>query len=124
MIDLIYKSGPFGDETSNYNVNTDAKTVGEFIDMVLSERGNEWGEFCIRREDDPFDGSICVCDYSHGKIRRKAKDWDAYRNAKIKSIFANGGWSLMGYDITVEDHESLPEQDRKEFQYVYFGQQK
>lgn len=43
MINLIYQSGPFGDETSNYDVKTDAKTVGEFIDMVLSERNFEWG---------------------------------------------------------------------------------
>ena len=121
MINLIYESGPFGDQTYNYDVNTDAKTVGEFIDMVLSERVDEWGQFCIRKEENPFDGSICVCDYSNGKVGRKAKDLDAYRNAKIKSIFANGGWSAMGYDITVEDYESLPQQDRAEFRQVYFG---
>lgn len=124
MINLICQSGPFGDETSNYDVKTNAKTVGEFIDMVLSERNSEWGEVCIRREDSYFDGSICVCNYSNGKVNRKAKNLDAYRNAKIKNIFANGGWSCMRYDITVEDYESLPEQDRREFQYVYFGWQR
>ena len=121
MINLIYQSGTFGDETSNYDVKTNAKTVGEFIDMALSERNSEWGEVCIRREESYYDGSICVCDYSHGEIRRKATEWEAYRSAKIKTIFANGGWSCMRYDITVEDYESLPQQDRAEFRRVYFG---
>ena len=41
-----------------------------------------------------------------------------------ENVLAQSILLAIGYDITVEDYESLPEQDRREFQYVYFGWQR
>lgn len=120
MIDLVYKSGPFGDETSYYNVRTDAAFVVQFIEQVLKERGNEWGEICLAKEGSHAH-DICVCEYRYGKITRRATEYDSYGVAKIKSISANGGWSAMSYEIQVENYDELPKQSREEFQQVYFG---
>lgn len=119
MIKLNYESGPFGDETSNYSVDTDAVYVVQFIEQVLKERSDEWGEILIRSNDNPED--ICVCSYKRGAIEHRASNYDTYGTAKIKSIFANGGWSKMSYNIKVEDFDSLPKQDKNEFQLIYFG---
>lgn len=119
MIKLNYEKGPFGDETSNYNVTTDALYVAEFIEQVLKERSGEWGEILIRSNDNHED--ICVCSYKRGVIERRASNYNIYGTAKIKSIFANGGWSKMSYDVKVEDSDSLPKQDKEEFQIVYWG---
>ena len=119
MIKLNIEGGPFGDCTSNYNVETDAKDVAGFVEAVVKEMPDEWGEICIR--SDNHIGDICVCSYKRGTIERKASAYNVYGAARIKSIFANGGWGLMSYDITVDDFEALPEQDRKEFQIVYWG---
>lgn len=120
MVKLIYKSGPFGDCTSNYDIQTDATTVAEFIEQVLKERSGEHGQFCIHQEGKRWPNK-CVCSYDMGAIKRKATDFDAFVEARIKSISANGGWSAMGYDIAVEDFDSLPEQSRKDFEITYWG---
>lgn len=120
MIELEYKNGPFGDETSYYNVKTDAKYVVQFIEQVLKERGNEWGEILLAKEGS-HDHDICVCEYRYGKITRRAAEYDSYGVAKIKSISANGGWSAMSYEIQVENYDELHKQGRDEFLRVYFG---
>lgn len=120
MVKLNHESGPFGDETSNYNVETDANNVSEFIKEVVKENPYEWGEFCIRADNNE-DRDVCVCAYEKGEIIRKALNYDAYGNANVKSILANGGWGKMSYDIDIEDFASLPKQDKNEFQLIYFG---
>lgn len=120
MIKLNNAGGPYGDGTTSYNVETDVANVGAFIQEVLKEYPQDWGHFRIRTNNtDKRD--ICVCSYSYGKIERKASNYDTYGTAKIKSIFANGGWSAMNYDITVEDFDTLPEQEKEEFQITYWG---
>jgi len=119
-IERKYDSGPFGDETTNYLVGTSAKIVGDFIKLVLDNFKNEWGEVCIRQNRAPFD-KMCVCAYNRGKIIRKADNYEAYANARIRSIRANGGWGSMGYDIEIDDFDSLPKQTSENFQMVYFG---
>jgi hypothetical protein len=120
MFKLIFENGPFGDCTSNYTVNTDATCLANFIDEMLKERNNEWGEICIR-SNNSFTDDICVCSYNNGKIERKASKYDIYGATKIKNISANGGWSNMSYDVKVEDFDALPKQNRGEFQMVYWG---
>ena len=120
MIKLNFAGGPFGDETSNYHVKTDATYVVQFIEQVLKERSNEWGEICISNTG-VSNHEICVCEYRYGKITRRATEYDSYGAAKIKSISSNGGWSLMSYDIQVENYDELPKQSREEFLQVYFG---
>lgn len=119
MIKLNYERGPFGDETSNYSVETDAINVAQFIEQVLKEKTGEWGEILISSND--CSENMCVCSYKKGTIERRASNYDTYGTAKIKSILANGGWTKMRYEINVEDFDSLPKQDREEFQIVYWG---
>lgn len=120
MINLKYIKGPFGDETSYYNVETNATLVIQFIEQVLKERSNEWGEICLAKEGSHAH-DICVCEYRYGKITRMATEFNSYGVAKIKSISANGGWSAMSYEIQVENYDELPKQSREEFRRVYFG---
>lgn len=120
MIKFNFKSGPFGDCTTNYDVETDAANVAQFIEEAVKENPDEWGEFCIRA-DNVSDRDVCVCTYNKGKFERKASNYDSYGAAKIKSVFANGGWSKMSYDIKVEEFDALPKQDKEEFQFVYWG---
>ena len=120
MIKLLYKSGPFGDATTNYDVNTDNACVSDFIDEVLKEFPGEWGSVCIRSSKS-YSDNICVCSYKYGTIERKASDYETYGKAKIKSISSNGGWSAMNYDIEVEDFGALPKQERNDFCMTYWG---
>ena len=120
MIKLLYESGPFGDETTNYIVDTDNTYVSDFINEALKEFPEEWGSVCIFHNNPTVD-TICVCSYKHGAIERKALDYEAYSKAKIKSISSNGGWSAMNYDIEVEDFDALPKQEKNDFCMTYWG---
>ena len=120
MIKFKQTNGPFGDATSNYAVETDATTVSEFIEQILKERNNEWGEVCIE-DKNGIASSICVCEYRYGNITRKASNYHIYGKARIKSIFANGGWSKMSYAVEVVEYNTLPTQSREEYLQVYFG---
>ena len=123
MIDLRYKAGPFGDCTSNYDVRADAKTVGEFIDKILAgEMPDNYITICIRA-DRKKDVAVVEIYREMGSgryyIKRKAESYEVYRAVTISSIFANGGWGRMNYDI--KSDADFPEQDRSDFKRVYFG---
>ena len=120
MIEFKPISRIFGDETQNYDVKTNAKSVAQFIEQILKERSNDWGTICIKKANG-LAHSICVCEYKRGKITRQAVKYNSYGTAKIQSIFSNGGWSSMNYVIKVKDFDELPMQSRKEFRQVYFG---
>lgn len=79
-----------GDCTASYDV-TDfkAKTVGEFIEEVLKENADEWGEISV-------DG-LQICEYAHGTLRKKPHE--RYLNREITKISADGGWTRMDYRI-------------------------
>lgn len=119
-IEFVHKAGPFGDETSVYDVITDAKTVGEFIPLAL-EKDNH-GEFCITKEGGLLSkDEVCVASFFCKKINRKAKEYDAYLKCEIESIMSNGGWGMMRYAITVKKESDVPKQSMEEFLYVCFG---
>ena len=61
-IKLIHVAGPFGDETSKYNIVFPNMTIADFILTVLKENPDEWGT--IR-----FNGEI-ICEY------KKGNTWD------------------------------------------------
>lgn len=107
-MELVFRctGGPFGDCTCNYEVIPVGEfTLREFIDHVRTKRKHEWGS--IRVSDNPqadfFDFKE-VCEY-----RRETTDiqisnqevLDQFSDRIIESIKANGGWSLMSYDIIV-----------------------
>ena len=116
MIKFKQIGGPYGDSTSWYEVQTDAKTVGEFIDEA--SKIERYGQFCIRRN--PLE-NICVAAFSENTVIRKAEKYDTYAAAVIEKVDANGGWGMMGYDIKVKNEQYLPDQPWEEFQAVYWG---
>jgi len=116
-IKFVHTGGPFGDCTDNYDIETNATTVGEFMSAVLGR--DNFQTFCIRRGNGISSGDVCMAYATRGKITRKATNYDSLSSMKIAQVKVNGGWGNMTYDVWVEDE--LPAQDRKEFQMVYWG---
>ena len=98
---LIHRDGPFGDCTSGYDVSIPEDiSVEEFVQMVITQEPNEWGAvYC---------GRGIVAEYKRGKATFRP-EYDKYKNEKIVSVTAHGGWSLMDYDIVVYKKISKPD---------------
>lgn len=88
-----------GDCTCGYEIKLDREyTVKDFIDIVLTERADEWGyigvynpsDFCGRHFGNP------KMEYRYGKIIAGNFTEDIL-NKEIKSVSASGGWSRMDY---------------------------
>lgn len=102
MFKLNHIGGPYGDETSRYDVILGKEyTVSEFINTVLDECKDEWGCIGIHKPRTIF-GDPCV-DYFHGDFKTDPSVMDEYANRKIKHVMAHGGWSNMDYRIYLED---------------------
>ena len=85
--ELIYKAGPFGDETSLYEIKIDKPiTIEEFIDCILEDHYDEWGY---------IDFGTNRIEYRDGQIR------SGYLPIKqiVSGGTANGGWSRMDYKL-------------------------
>lgn len=82
------------DCTAPYDIETDCKTVGEFVDEVLRKHDNEWGDFKIK-------GMYGYYNYKHGKLIDEIPQKE--RNMQIKEIKAAGGYSNMDYLIHVKE---------------------
>lgn len=92
--------GPFGDCTSIYDVILNKEyTVKEFINDMLKALPGEWGAFIIRAKDYPFGKE--QSEYRYGKLLTTFSEETL--NSKIKCIEAQGGWSLMDYNITLRE---------------------
>ena len=98
-IKLIYKSGPFGDECSLYNVQIEEKTtVKDIIDFALN-RKEEWGDIYINNKK--------LFEYRHGELLlhdnliKYGIQPDSEKKKIVKNVIAYGGWSAMDYHITV-----------------------
>ena len=109
--------GPFGDCTSSYDVTTDAKNVGEFIDII--KKKDNFATFVLRASEGLSIGDVAVAKAEHGEIVRKASLFEQLALMKPKEIKANGGYGNINYDIQVE--EKLPPQNRKEYELIYWG---
>lgn len=96
QINFIHKGGPYGDETSWYEVKVPENTTFiDFVKGILLHRPKEWGAF---KETNLFGPTIV--EYSYGEY--KIVDEEKYKEVQlktIKKITANGGWSLMDYYI-------------------------
>lgn len=87
-----------GDATAWYDVtNWKSRTVGEFIQEVLSEYPKDWGRIDIGHWNSTGENFKGECEYVRGKIREEMPK-DAL-DIEIKSIVANGGWGMMDYVI-------------------------
>ena len=102
---LEVTGGPHGDETFDYIVtHSTAKTAGEFVQEVLRERADEWGEFI-------FGDNYSGFKYRHGVLLNPLPDEVA--NEKIVSIKSKGGWSAMDYTIYTTDYYQEQEEEAK-----------
>ena len=100
MIKYIQTSEVFGDCSANYDVKLNKPhTVGEFINLVLSERKGEWGKFEIYNPD------VSWLDYERYEYRHGIlKDVISKEilEKRIISIEAHGGWTQMDYLLKLE----------------------
>ena len=116
--------GPFGDCTCNYDIDTDAITVGDFIDALLENATNDDNISVLldssgKRVKDVAIAQIEKRNVDKFKIERICANYDEYKKCKIDYIRANGGYGMMGYRIYTKDE--YPIQDRNEYFLVYFG---
>ncbi len=82
-----------GDCTSSYSISLDKEyTVGEFIDTVLKEKSDEWGDIEVVNE-----GS-----HSYSKGRLSYGNFPLEILSKnIKKAMSHGGWTNMDYLIYI-----------------------
>lgn len=113
MIRLRMTDGPFGDCTSNWDVDMDRPyTVGEFIDWFFDNsdyrfmfergtllHGDAWiGEATLGERNKIFQ-------MSNGRITKECSS--EYINRIIKRVWINGGWGMYSAYITLV--EEVPE---------------
>lgn len=97
---MKHTGGPYGDACCRYAVMFDREyTVQEFIEDIIKEKPEEWGEFQIATDlKYPYTTSIDICVYKHGQIISNFKKPDTAK-MKIKEIVAHGGYTNMDYYI-------------------------
>ena len=95
MIERIHLKGPFGDETSLFDIKfTEEMTVEEFIKIAVAENLNEWGEFKYGWQ------SPIIAEYNRGEISY-TEEYERVKNRIVNKATANGGWSLMTYFLSI-----------------------
>ena len=87
------------DATSWYNVLLlQPMTVREFVDLMLAEHPDEWGDFHVRPSH------RILCEYKYGKITStNDEQMNEIGDKRIVRVDANGGWSMMSYFFEVEE---------------------
>lgn len=125
LFELIYKSGPHGDQCTTYNVKLFNNTLlADFINDVIKSNPEEWGSFYVKYPDENnfLLYEKCEIQYKYGKLtksyyprthyNKNAKESDGLEDPFINNLsrkiinssinnYANGGWSLMNYFLTV-----------------------
>lgn len=100
-------SGPAGDQCCNYTVGTERScTVEEFLEIILEQRKEEWGEIEIRQN-----GKTYSVDYSKGKIKGQLPKH--ILKMKFTEVWSNGGWSRMDYFIELKNNNKNSKEYRK-----------
>lgn len=103
MIKLSQAGPSGGDCTAPYNVETDCKTVGDFISEKLSAFPHEWGNIQVIEGKDTgqwmYFGSQCkaTIEYKRGALQSPLLPNIA--SMKINKVRAHGGWSNMDYMV-------------------------
>lgn len=83
--------GPYGDCTSSYKVTDFPTTVGELLKYILEHKKDEWGYIYISNYRNK------VAEYRCGTIVKPLSD--EYKDVRISSLSADGGWSRMDYIV-------------------------
>jgi hypothetical protein len=92
-----------GDCTAPYNVEFhSAMTLSEFIDDVIKDYYS-WGKIAVK-DIYQYRGKKII-EYSEGKLddEKTSVFSELELNSIIKSATAHGGYSLMDYEIILED---------------------
>ena len=76
-----------------------SKTVGEFIQDVLSDKPHEWGYISVGGHFYQQRKKGC-CEYRYGRLLSEMPE--ELLGVEIKEVLANGGWSRMDYTINWE----------------------
>jgi len=108
----MWSCGPArGDDTEPYSIRfirKDMPTVREFVDYILVDMKNTWGEVCITTNSSiksvwqllgVLDNRI---KYSHSKLINGEDVLDKYGDRKIIFASADGGWTKYDYVLVVE----------------------
>jgi len=92
MLDFTKCGGPYGDATSDYSVRIlSGMTVMEFGRYVNDA---EYGDIFVNDKK--------LAEYHRGKVEIIDHDlFDEVAYKPIKKAFANGGWGIMDYYISV-----------------------
>ena len=101
MIKQIHVGGPYGDETSDFDIKIFPQpiTVAQFIEEVMITFPKEWGDIYLGPE--VYNGDKIV-KYKHGEYNiTNLNLYEKNKNKIIKSAKGHGGWSLMTYELEV-----------------------
>jgi len=102
MINVMYGK-QYSDETWDYVITTDNRTVGDFIREVLKDK-REWGYFGIYNSKMLSVFGNPKCEYAFGKIIGEPLPQE-YFSKEIKSVSGSGGWSRSDYLFVVDGSE-------------------
>lgn len=99
---ILKASTPIGGDCSRaYDVILDKEyTVEDFINVILSERFDEWGSieiYELYRQVSRFS-----CEYKYGKMMASSLP-DEYLRKKIFKVSAHGGYTRMDYTLLVDE---------------------
>lgn len=102
MFTLTQYTPTNGDCMAGYIVTLDKEyTLQQFVDAVLTNKKDDWGEIKIAKRNTPWYRYPCI-GYQRGNIIGEANIPEKVFGYKVKSVIANGGWTLMDYIISLE----------------------
>lgn len=91
-----------GDCTAGYRVDLDKEyTLQEFIDVILTNKKDEWGMIRIVKRNCPWYCCPSI-GYRYGNITNTPNIPKKFFDYKVKSVTARGGWTAMDYIVTLE----------------------
>lgn len=102
MFTLTICTPTSGDCMAGYRVFLDKEyTLQEFVDAILTNKKDEWGEIRIAKTNCPWH-LYPRFDYRYGNITSKPNIPEEVFGYKVKSATARGGWTAMDYIVTLE----------------------
>lgn len=102
MFTLTQCTPTFGDCTARYRVDLDKEyTLQEFVDAILTNKKDWWGMIKIEKRNCLWTRYPSIS-YRYGNITGETNIPEKVFGYKVKSVIANGGWTLMDYIVTLE----------------------
>ena len=97
---MICTGGPYGDCMRSFDVILEHEyTVKEFVEEVIKEKPQEWGEVVITTDFKYiYSEKEDSCTYKYGEIKENFKGKKT-ESRTIVEMKASGGWTTMNYYI-------------------------